>query len=69
MQFNTNPEWLQQMADAEDNCDVTVGSEFDAPLRPEFILDLNTLQSASPDEPTFLDIQSWHFPPALAGPC
>lgn len=38
MQFNQDPEWLRRMADAEANCDVTVGSV--SPLQPEFLLEL-----------------------------
>lgn len=43
MQFNQDPKWLQRMADAEDNCDVSVGSG--PMLHPEFILDLSGSQS------------------------
>lgn len=47
MQFNQDPKWLQRMADAEDNCDVSVGSG--PMLHSEFILDLGVSQSTAID--------------------
>lgn len=44
MQFNLDPEWLRRMADAEDNCDVAVGSTIESPLQPAFVMDLLSAQ-------------------------
>lgn len=49
MQFNQDPEWLRQKADAENDYDVTIGSQADFPSQPQLIMELPATESATAD--------------------